>query len=56
MADIRKRYENRVDELNKMMANHALPEGWETLEYQKFLEERRKLMAAIIRKGFLSLH
>ena len=55
MADIRKRYENRADELEKMMSDHSLPEGWETMAYPKFLEERRRLMAAIIRKGFASL-
>jgi hypothetical protein len=34
---------------------HALPEKWETLSYQTFLVERRKLMAGIIRRGFESL-
>src|SRR3989344_141925 len=34
---------------------HALPEGWEKMEYQKFLEERRKLMAVIIRDAFEKL-
>lgn len=31
---------------------HALPANWETMDYYSFLEERRKLMAAIIRKGY----
>lgn len=34
---------------------HALPEGWEQLSYAKFLEQRRKLMADIIRRGFQTL-
>lgn len=34
---------------------HALPEGWETLDYTTFLAERRKLMADIIRRGFETL-
>ena len=34
---------------------HALPPGWETMEYSEFLDERRKRMAAIIRRGFESL-
>lgn len=34
---------------------HALPPGWETMAYPDFLEERRKRMAAIIRRGFESL-
>lgn len=32
--------------------HHALPEGWEHLEYHDFLNKRRKLMANIIRKGY----
>jgi len=31
---------------------HALPEGWENMQYGDFLAERRKRMAAIIRRGF----
>lgn len=31
---------------------HALPLGWEQMGYREFLSERRKLMAAIIRRGF----
>jgi len=34
---------------------HALPEGWEYMPYEVFLAERRKLMAAIIRRGFEAL-
>lgn len=34
---------------------HALPEGWENMAYPTFLEERRKLMADIIRRGFETL-
>jgi hypothetical protein len=34
---------------------HALPDGWEQMEYDVFLAARRKLMAAIIRRGFESL-
>ena len=55
MADIRKRHEKRADELQKMMSDHSLPEGWEAMAYPKFLDERRRLMAAVIRKGFASL-
>lgn len=40
----------------KAMAGlHALPDDWETMEYSDFLECRRPLMAAIIRRGFESL-
>ncbi len=38
-----------------MHEQHALPAGWHTMPYDAFLIERRKLMAAIIRKGFESL-
>jgi hypothetical protein len=32
--------------------HHALPEGWESMDYFEFLKKRRVLMAQIIRKGF----
>jgi hypothetical protein len=31
---------------------HALPAGWEQMEYEEFLEARRPLMADVIRTGF----
>jgi hypothetical protein len=34
---------------------HALPKNWEMLTYSSFLQARRGLMAAIIRRGFESL-
>lgn len=34
---------------------HALPTGWEAMPYDAFLQERRKLMADIIRQGFETL-
>lgn len=34
---------------------HALPDGWEGMAYPTFLEERRKLMADVIRRGFETL-
>jgi hypothetical protein len=39
----------------RMHALHALPEGWQALRYPDFLEQRRYLMADIIRRGFESL-
>ncbi|MEZ5945201.1 MAG: DUF262 domain-containing protein [Planctomycetaceae bacterium] len=42
-------------ELSKMTHWHALPNGWESMEYNDFLEARRKLMAGIIREGFESI-
>ncbi len=31
---------------------HALPPGWENLDYQEFLSVRRKGIAQVIRDGF----
>ena len=39
----------------RMNEMHALPDGWEHMEYPVFLKERRKLMANIIRRGFAKL-
>lgn len=44
-----------AEEWARMHETHALPMGWENLSYEEFLQERRKLMAAIIRRGFESL-
>jgi len=38
-----------------MFEAHAMPEGWEGMDYDSLLKERRKLMAAIIRRGYESL-
>jgi hypothetical protein len=40
------------DDLEQMMYWHALPEGWEHMDYQRFLEKRRKLIALVIRDGY----
>lgn len=53
VPEIRKRFS--PEEWAAMSRYHALPEGWEAMSYDTFLAERRKLMAAIIRKGFESL-
>lgn len=42
-------------EWTAMHEHHALPAGWELMPYDSFLQGRRKLMAAIIRRGFESL-
>lgn len=43
------------EDWQRMHDLHALPENWESMDYTDFLTERRKLMAAIIRRGFESL-
>lgn len=42
-------------QLAQMLYWHALPEGWENMEYEAFLQERRKRMAHVIRDGFKKL-
>jgi hypothetical protein len=39
----------------RMCAEHALPMGWETMEYETFLTERRRRMAEIIRVAYRKL-
>lgn len=41
--------------LRIQVEHHALPRGWEQLDYQEFLEKRRKLIGGVVRKGFQSL-
>lgn len=40
------------EELSEMMDVHALPIGWEEMEYMESLDERRNGIAHIIRRGF----
>lgn len=39
-------------DLPQTMFWHALPHGWETMDYADFLVARRRLMAGVIRAGF----
>ena len=39
-------------ELARMYRYHALPEGWESLNYRAFLVLRRELMAQIVREAY----
>jgi len=43
------------DAWGRMCAEHALPMGWEAMEYEGFLAERRRRMAEIIRVAFRKL-
>jgi hypothetical protein len=47
-------YSQRFDEqeLTRMRHWHALPLNWHLMEYQEFLEARRRLMAMVIKEGF----
>jgi len=42
-------------ELKKMMHWHALPLGWEEMDYREFLDKRRRAIALVIRDGFKKL-
>ncbi len=42
-------------ELERMYHLHALPSNWEDLDYQKFLEERRELIAQVIAEGYATI-
>ncbi|MYC68922.1 MAG: DUF262 domain-containing protein [Acidobacteriia bacterium] len=43
------------DRLERHRYWHALPVGWEQLDYATFLERRRSLMASVVRDGFDTL-
>jgi hypothetical protein len=43
------------DRLKRQVYLHALPVGWEQLDYPTFLARRRPLIAKIIREGFATL-
>lgn len=53
VPEIRKRFSE--SDWRMMTELHALPEGWERMEYAEFLAERRRLMASIVRRGFETL-
>ncbi len=40
------------NEIKEMLAQHAIPENFYQLEYDDFLQERRRLMTGIIKKAF----
>ncbi len=44
-----------AEDWGKMSELHALPESWEQLSYEDFLQQRRVKMAEIIRRGFGSI-
>lgn len=43
------------DELTQMHHWHALPENWQSLDYNNFLEQRRELIAAVVAEGYQAL-
>lgn len=49
------RYNGREPDLQRMYRWHALPDGWEELEYRDFLIRRRELLARVISDGYSTL-
>ncbi len=45
----------RPDRLERQIYWHALPVGWEQLDYATFCDRRRKLLAQVVRDGFKTL-
>lgn len=47
-------YASRFQEgkIDRMMYWHALPDKWYEMDYKDFLDERRKMMAKVIRDGY----
>lgn len=43
------------DDLGQMLYWHALPQGWENMEYKEFLDQRRRKIAQVIHDGFAKL-
>jgi len=43
------------DRWGRLCPEHALPLGWQSMEYEEFLRERRRRMADIIRVAFRQL-
>jgi uncharacterized protein YeeX (DUF496 family) len=43
-------------ELKQMYEMHALPDDWENMEFQEFLEARRKKIAAVIHKAYQKIN
>jgi hypothetical protein len=43
------------DRWGRLCAEHALPPGWELMDYEEFLRERRRRMADVIRVAFRQL-
>ncbi len=52
---LRQRLNIDDDRWGRMCAEHALPLGWESMEYEQFLRDRRRRMADIIRVAFRQL-
>lgn len=43
------------DRMEELKTVHALPDKWYELDYKEFLNQRRKLMASVIKRGYETL-
>ena len=43
------------ESLQRQMRWHGLPENWTTLPYEEYLDQRRRLIAAVVRDGYMRL-
>jgi hypothetical protein len=53
LPDMKARFSHA--ELERVYKLHALPPNWEHLDYRKFLEKRRELIAQVIAEGYATL-
>jgi hypothetical protein len=52
---LREKLELDGDAWGRLCAEHALPPGWESMEYTDFLSERRRRMADVVRVAYRKL-
>jgi hypothetical protein len=52
LPEIADRWRAKKSAWTEMCDLHALPEGWEVMDYDEFLQARRRHMASVIRRGF----
>lgn len=53
VPDLEKRFDTST--LGRMYRHHALPHGWQAMDYQAFLRTRRQLMSQTIRDAYEAL-
>ena len=53
VPEMKRRFDDK--EIERMYYWHALPDGWENMEYDDFLRQRRELMARVIRDAYQHL-
>jgi hypothetical protein len=56
-SDYFKEHASRIDAktMERMMYWHALPDGWQNMEYESFLQQRREMIANVIHEAYVAL-